>query len=229
MLAQKLAPQGINICEARVVADDEGEIIGAVRDLSLKYTYVFTSGGIGPTHDDITAACIAKAFDTELWEDPEARAALLMHYGEADLTAARLKMAQVPRGARLIDNPVSKAPGFWIENVLVMAGVPKIFAGLVDQALPFLAGGQPTLSQTLVTGAPESMIAELMAGVEAAFDGLSVGSYPFMRAGTPGTSIVLRTMVLADVEAAALQMAEGLRAQGYTFEDQGVSNPAELG
>ena len=108
------------------------------------------------------------------------------------------------------------------------AGVPKIFAALVDSALPFLAGGQPTLSQTLVSDAPESMIADLMGTVEAAWEGLSVGSYPYFRAGAVGTSIVLRTASLADLGAAAGQIAEGLTAQGYKFEDQGVSNPADL-
>ena len=229
VLAEKLAPQGIDVWEARVVPDMEAEIISAVQELSAKMTYVFTSGGIGPTHDDITAAAIAKAFNVPLHEDPEARAMLLQHYGEADLTEARLKMAQVPTGSKLIENPVSKAPGFQIENVLVMAGVPKIFAALVDSALPTLAGGTPVASGTLVTAVGESLIADLMAEVETAHAGLSLGSYPYFRHGNSGTSIVARSPDAKTVEAAMATLKTRLDALGHEFEDQGIQIPAVMG
>ena len=225
VLAEKLAPQGIEVQESRVVRDVATEIIAAVQALCARYTYVFTSGGIGPTHDDITAAAVAKAFDLTLHEDPAARAALLSHYGEAELTQARLKMAQVPTGARLIDNPVSKAPGFWIENVLIMAGVPKIFAALVDSALPFLAGGTPVLSATLVAQVGESLIADLMAEVEAGFEGLTIGSYPYFRQGATGTSLVVRSVDKDKIEAALKALKQGLDARGHLYDDQGIQDP----
>lgn len=228
VLATKLAPQGIEVRESRVVPDVESEIVAAVQALSAKYTYVFTSGGIGPTHDDITAACVAKAFGTELYEDPEARAMLLDHYGEADLTDARLKMAQVPKGARLIENPVSKAPGFWIENVLVMAGVPKIFAALVDSALPFLSGGSPVASATVVVPVGESLLADVMAQVEAGFPDLTVGSYPYFRAGNVGTSVVLRSADQTALAQAVDALKAALNAEGHAYEDQGIQIPEEL-
>lgn len=229
VLATKLAPQGIEVRESRVVPDVESEIVTAVQALSAKYTYVFTSGGIGPTHDDITAACVTKAFNSELHEDPEARAMLLDHYGAAELTEARLKMAQVPMGARLIENPVSKAPGFWIENVLVMAGVPKIFAALVDSALPLLSGGSPVASATLVVPVGESLLADIMAQVESGFSDLTVGSYPYFRAGNVGTSIVLRSADQAALALAIDALKAALTAQGHSFEDQGIQIPRELG
>ena len=229
VLAEKLAPQGIEVKECRVVPDIPENIIAAVQALSSSYTYVFTSGGIGPTHDDITAACIAQAFGTDLHEHPEARAALLEHYGAADLTQARLKMAQVPRGARLIDNPVSKAPGFWIENVLVMAGVPKIFAALVDSALPFLEGGKPVVSGTVVAEVGESYIAGLMEEVEQQFEGLTLGSYPYFKMGASGTSIVARSPDATQVEAAMSLICDALARLGHPHARHGLTNPANLG
>jgi len=229
VLAQKLAPQGIEVREARVVPDVPEDIISAVQALSARYTYVFTSGGIGPTHDDITAACIARAFEAELHEHPEARQMLLDHYGPAELTQARLRMAQVPQGARLLENPVSKAPGFWIGNVLVMAGVPKIFAALVDSALPFLTGGSPVATATLIVSVGESLLTYMMAEIEAGAAGITVGSYPYFRAGAVGTSIVLRGADLAALEAAVSALKAALAAAGHTVEDQGIQIPRELG
>lgn len=229
VLAEKLAPQGVEVRECRIVPDVPEDIISAVQALSAHYTYVFTSGGIGPTHDDITAECIAQAFDTELHEHPGARAALLEHYGEADLTDARLKMAQVPKGASLIDNPVSKAPGFWIENVLVMAGVPKIFAALVDSALPFLKGGTPVISGTVVAEVGESLISDLMAEVEQQFQGLTLGSYPYFKMGQHGTAIVARAPDAAQVDRALSLICDGLARLGHAHARHALTNPANSG
>lgn len=224
-LAQKLSTLGIEVAETRIVLDLEPNIIECIRELSSKYSYVFTSGGIGPTHDDITAAAVAKAFNTELYEDPAAREMLLSHYGQENLTNERLKMAQVPRGSRLIENPVSKAPGFWIKNVLVMAGVPKIFEALVDSALPFLEGGIPVASGTLVVQIGESLIAGIMSDVEANFSQMTVGSYPYFRAGQHGTSIVTRSRNEKDVEAAMEALTQRLESVGYGVENQGIQLP----
>ncbi len=228
ILAQKLAPQGLEVREARVVSDQRSAIVAAVRDLGTQHSFVFTSGGIGPTHDDISAAAIAAAFNTPLQEHPAARALLRAHYGTANLTPARLKMAQVPAGARLIENPVSKAPGFWVENVLALAGVPKIFAAQVESVLPFLPGGTPVVSGTLVTQVGESLIADLMADVEGAQPGLSIGSYPYFRPGAHGTSIVVRSRDLASVTAAMATLRERLTALGHPVEDQGIQRPEDL-
>ena len=234
VLAHKLAPQGIELRECRVVPDVETDIVEAVKALSGNYSYLFTSGGIGPTHDDITAACIAKAFGRQIYEDPQARALLLAHYGAAELTQARLKMAQVPVGARLIENPVSKAPGFRVENVLTLAGVPKIFAAMVDSALPFLVGGQPVASATLVVPVGESLLAEILTEVQARFPSLTVGSYPYFRARDAGTSDLGTSVVLRSTDQAALAQAvdalkAALAAQGRTYEDQGIQIPSALG
>ncbi len=228
VLAQKLAPQGLEVREARVVPDQEAAIIDAVRDLRTASSFVVTSGGIGPTHDDITAAALAKAFHVPLQENPAARALLLAHYGAADLSPARLKMARIPVGARLIENPVSKAPGFWIENVLTLAGVPKIFAAQVESALPFLPGGTPVVSGTLVTPVGESLIADVMAEVEGAQAGLTIGSYPYFRLGAHGTSIVVRSHDLASVEAAMTTLTQRLTVLGHPVEDQGIQRPEDL-
>lgn len=150
-LACELTKQGIDLRQVRVVSDDRGDIVYAVRELANLYDHVFTSGGIGPTHDDITADCIAEAFGQSIDIREDARALLAAHYERQGLefNAARQRMARIPEGAALIDNPVSIAPGFTIENVHVMAGVPAVFQAMVASVLPQLTGGQPLLSQTL--------------------------------------------------------------------------------
>ena len=149
-LAGQLTEQGINLKEVRVVSDDATAIIAAIQALSESYAHVFTSGGIGPTHDDITADCIAEAFGAPISIRADARAILQAHYDtqQLPLNDARLRMARIPNGATLIDNPVSKAPGFTIGNVHVMAGVPSIFQAMVASVLPSITGGQPLISQT---------------------------------------------------------------------------------
>jgi len=193
-LAGQLTQVGIDLNEVRVVSDDRTAIVRAINDLRAQYTYIFTSGGIGPTHDDITADCVAAAFDVGIDVRDDARAVLATNYenGEADLNEARLRMARIPDGACLIDNPVSKAPGFSIENVHVMAGVPRIFAAMLDNLLPSLASGDAIVSQTFVAHLAESTIAVPLGKIAKTYPDLSFGSYPFYADGTHGANIVVR-------------------------------------
>lgn len=210
-LAQELTKTGIDLCEARMISDDKDAIIDATRALSAKYDHVFTSGGIGPTHDDITAECIAAAFDTPIDIRADARALLVAHYKRSgtELNDARLRMARIPDGATLIDNPISAAPGFCLENVYVMAGVPQIFEAMVASLLPTLTGGAPLLSQTLRINKGEGIIAGPLADLAAQFPDLSIGSYPFSHSGTFGANIVIRGSDGAQIDA-AMQILTGL-------------------
>jgi molybdenum cofactor synthesis domain-containing protein len=193
-LAGELTRIGISLREARLVADVHEEIVAAVRDLSAKYTHVFTSGGIGPTHDDITADAVAKAMGAAISHRADAMSLLQAHYDRAGLpfNEARQRMARIPDGAALIDNPVSTAPGFTIGNVHVMAGVPKIFEAMVASVLPKLTGGPPLLSQTLRVDRGEGEIAADFGALAAEFPELSMGSYPFIQNGAHGTNLVVR-------------------------------------
>jgi molybdenum cofactor synthesis domain-containing protein len=193
-LAGELTAVGIDLREVRVVSDERSAIIDAVRALSNGYAHVFTSGGIGPTHDDITADCIAAAFDTHIDIRADARALLQAHYDRSglELNTARLRMARIPDGATLIDNPVSTAPGFTIRNVQVMAGVPSVFQAMVASILPTLTGGSPLMSRTLRVMRGEGDIAGPLGQFAESFPDLSVGSYPFQRDGIYGSNIVVR-------------------------------------
>ena len=193
-LAGQLTERGIDLKEVRVVSDDAQAIIAAVKALSTSYDHVFTSGGIGPTHDDITADCIAAAFGAPIDVREDARALLQAHYDRSGqvLNAARLRMARIPDGAELIDNPVSTAPGFSLGNVHVMAGVPSVFKAMVASILPKLTGGAPLLSRTLRLMIGEGDIAGPLAGFAQEFPTLSVGSYPFQKDGIYGSNIVVR-------------------------------------
>lgn len=213
-LAQRLGETGIQVVEARVIPDIEQTIIDTVRELAARVDYVFTSGGIGPTHDDITADAIARAFGTETFEHPEAVAILERHYAEGEFNPARRKMARVPRGASLLENPVSSAPGFKIENVHVLAGVPKIMQAMVDMLLPSLAGGAVVESRTITVLIGESVIATEMGDVEAAFADIDVGSYPYFKPGASGTSIVLRGSNIAMLDEALATITAKLEARG---------------
>lgn len=194
-LAERLTEWGVGLREVRVVADDSVAIIAAVQELSSRYDYLFTSGGIGPTHDDITAENVAKAMGSELHLEPKAHALLQEHYRRSslELNEARLKMAYLPVGSSHIDNPVSTAPGFQIGNVFVMAGVPKIFQAMVDGLKPRLKGGPPVLSRSLITHKGEGDIAQGLGALQADFPDVDMGSYPFMRMGNFGVNLVLRS------------------------------------
>jgi len=193
-LAGQLTEQGIDLKEVRVISDDPKAIVAAVQSLSDSYTHVFTSGGIGPTHDDITADCIAKAFGVHINVRDDARAILQTHYDaqKQPLNEARLRMARIPVGASLIDNPVSKAPGFTLKNVHVMAGVPSIFQAMTASVLPSLTGGQPLISQTYRIERGEGDIAAPLGALAEAFPELSIGCYPFQKDGLFGANVVIR-------------------------------------
>jgi molybdenum cofactor synthesis domain-containing protein len=193
-LAGELTEAGITLAEVRIVADDADAIVAAVRALAAAYETVFTSGGIGPTHDDITADCMAAAFHQSIDIRDDARAILQAHYDKAgtELNAARLRMARIPAQATLIENPVSSAPGFTIENVHVMAGVPSVFRAMVASVLPTLTGGAPLISKTLTVHLGEGDIAGPFGELAQAYPSLSMGSYPFQRDGRYGANLVVR-------------------------------------
>src|SRR6056300_167597 len=207
-LAGQLTAKGIQLKEVRVVSDDAPAIIAAVQTLSGQYTHVFTSGGIGPTHDDITADCIAAAFDRHIDVRDDARQLLADFYRETgrELNDARLRMARIPGDAILIDNPVSIAPGFQLENVYVMAGVPSVFQAMVASVLPTLTGGSPLLSQSLTIMRGEGDIAGPLRQLAEDFPELSIGSYPFQRDGAFGAQIVIRGTEGVQVDAAILRL-----------------------
>lgn len=205
-IATELTAVGIRLSEVRVVADDEAAIIAAVNSLRQSVDYVFSSGGIGPTHDDITADCVAKAFGWPLEINSEARALLLAGYGgdPAALTESRLRMARIPVGASLITNELSWAPGFVCENVHVMAGVPSIFRAMVAEVMPTLRKGAVMQSVTVRVDRGESVIAAPLAEIQSRYPEVSIGSYPFSEQGKFGSNLVARgddAAVLAEVEA----------------------------
>ncbi len=202
-LACNLTAFGINLREVRVVPDVADEIIKAVNEVRTKYDYVFTSGGIGPTHDDITSAAIAKAFETNLFLDKTAEKILTEHYG-ADLNEARLKMGYIPQGASLLDNPVSSAPGFRIENVFVMAGVPKIFEAMFEAAKKELVPGKKMQMMEIMTSLTEGWIARDLENLQKKYPQVAMGSYPY--AG--GTSLVFRSIDYGALEKSYNEMVE---------------------
>lgn len=208
-LAGELATKGIDLKEARIVPDVQDAIVAALNALRARYDHVFTSGGIGPTHDDITADAVAAAFGLPLHVRDDARELLARHYDRSGLefNEARMRMARIPEGAVLIDNPISAAPGFSLENVHVMAGVPNIFQAMVASLLPRLTGGRPLLSQTLRIERGEGSIARPLAELAAEFDDLSFGSYPFIQNGAYGTNIVVRGTDAGRLDAAMARLA----------------------
>ena len=208
-LAGEMTKMGIDLKEVRVVSDDRDAIIRAVNDLRSGYDSVFTSGGIGPTHDDITADCVAAAFGVHIDVRDDARALLAAFYEQTgrELNEARLRMARIPDGATLIDNPVSVAPGFKLENVYVMAGVPSVFQAMLASITPALTGGAPLLTQSIRIERGEGDIAAPLGKLAVEFSDLSFGSYPFQHNGLHGANIVIRGTDGARVEAAAIRVA----------------------
>ncbi|HET6620648.1 MAG TPA: molybdopterin-binding protein [Dongiaceae bacterium] len=215
-LATELTAIGVRLTEARVVADVPEAIIKAVNELRAVYDHVFTTGGIGPTHDDITAECIARAFGVKLIKDPRAVRLLTNHYGEANLTEARLRMAHVPEGATLIDNPVSTAPGFQIGNVYVLAGVPAICRAMFDGLKGRLRTGDKVLSVTISGHVGEGVIAKGLGELQDRFQMLEIGSYPFFRQGQFGASFVLRGTDAVALKSAAEELRTLIRTLGAT-------------
>ncbi|WP_375257585.1 competence/damage-inducible protein A [Citreimonas sp.] len=208
-LAQEFTRHGIDLREVRVVADDPDAIVAALNALRAAHDTVVTSGGIGPTHDDITADCVACAFGVGIDVRDDARAILQAHYDRqgSTMNAARLRMARIPDGATLIENPVSAAPGFTIGNVHVMAGVPSVFQAMVASVLPTLTGGEPLLSQTLRIDRGEGDIAGPLGELAAEFDDLQFGSYPFQKNGAFGANVVVRGTDGARIDAAMTRLS----------------------
>ena len=208
--------QGIRLKEVRIVGDDQDAIVGAVNAVRSAYDYCFTTGGIGPTHDDITVDAIAAALGREVIIHPEARALLEEYYAtRGGLNEGRLAMARVPAGAALIDNPVSKAPGIRVDNVFILAGIPHIAAGMLEGLTGKLEGGRPLVSVTVGAYAPESEVADLLRAVERSADGIAVGSYPFFKEGRVGSNFVVKSEDEALAQSAANALAEGLSQAGY--------------
>ena len=208
-LAGELTRHGIALREVRVVADDRAAIIAAVNALRAENDHLFTSGGIGPTHDDITAEAVAAAFGLPIAIRDDARALLAAHYARSGLefNEARQRMARIPEGATLIDNPVSTAPGFTLGNVHVMAGVPNIFQVMVASVLPTLTGGAPLLSQSLRVNRGEGEVAAPFGALAEEFPDLSLGSYPFVQNGAMGTNLVIRGTDAGRISAAMTRLA----------------------
>lgn len=223
-LASALGKIGAPLVEVRVIPDIEKEIVTAVNALRSKFTYVFTTGGIGPTHDDITAEAIARAFGVALGEHPEAIARLARHYVDSEFTPARRRMANVPDGGILIDNPVSAAPGFQMENVFVLAGVPKIMQAMFEGLRHRLVGGAPLLARTIRTNIPEGRIAARLGELQSAFPDIEIGSYPHMNARGPSVRLVLRATEAAHLAEAVTQLAEILTALGGTVTEVDISD-----
>jgi molybdenum cofactor synthesis domain-containing protein len=231
-IARFLGPFGIDVAEARFVPDVQAEIVAAVNALRSRYDYVFTTGGIGPTHDDITADAIGAAFGRLVDHHPEALALLAARYAPGDFNERRKRMARVPEGASLVKNSVSAAPGFQIENVFVMAGVPKIMQAMLEDIAPRLARGVPVISSTLTVPLPEGAIAEDLAGIQRRYPEVTIGSYPFFSERSPGgepakrsigTSLVVRGRDAAKVEAAMAEVRQLALNQGVAPESLKMS------
>lgn len=222
-VASWLQVQGIRLAEVRVVPDVEARIVDAVNALREAYDYLFTTGGIGPTHDDITVDAVAAALGVPVVIHPEARAILERYYEtRGGLNEGRLRMARVPEGAELIPNRMSGAPGIRRGNLFLMAGVPHITAGMLDALTGELEGGAPLLSETLGGWVPESEVADVLRRTEAAFDSCQIGSYPFFREGRVGANFVIRSVSAEDLTACAAQLAEGLAEAGYPVTPGGI-------
>ena len=222
-VASWLGVQGIRLGEVRVVADDTAAIVEAVNVLRARNDYLFTTGGIGPTHDDITVDAVAEALGVDVVIHPEARAILERYYeSRGGLNDARLRMARVPDGAELIPNRMSGAPGIRIGNVFLMAGVPSITAGMLDALTGELEGGLPLLSQTVGSWAIESEVADLLRETERAHEGCVIGSYPFFREGRVGANFVVRSVDAAKLEECSEALITGLHALGREAVPGGI-------
>jgi molybdenum cofactor synthesis domain-containing protein len=216
-IAEYLTAIGVDLREVRVVADVEDDIVAALNALRHRYTYVFTTGGIGPTHDDITADSVAKAFGVPIDYDPRAVALLQQRFKGPDLNEARMRMTRIPQGADLVTNKVSLAPGFWIGNVIVMAGVPSIMQAMLDEVGPKLKTGRQMLSESIRADAREGDIGTELGELAKAHPDASFGSYPFFDDKTgPNTNIVIRSRdpeKLAAAKAGVEQMLREVKAK----------------
>lgn len=215
-IALTLNEVGVRLMETRVIPDIEAEIVDAVNLLRRKFDYVFTTGGIGPTHDDITAACVSKAFGRRWVEHPEARRRLEEHYRQSgrEINEARLRMAKTPEGAILIDNPISTAPGFQVENVFVMAGVPSIMRAMLEGVKGNLVGGAKVMSRTVLCTLGEGTVAEGLAAIQKAHPDVDIGSYPQYSRGEFRVSLVMRGTEAAELDAVMNEVMGLIRGLG---------------
>ncbi|WP_199504741.1 competence/damage-inducible protein A [Qipengyuania sp. YIM B01966] len=222
-VASWLQVQGIRLAEVRVVADVAARIIAALDALRAENDYVFTTGGIGPTHDDITVDAVAEALGVPVVIHPQARAILERYYADkGGLNEGRLRMARVPEGAELIPNRMSGAPGIRLGNLFLMAGVPHITAGMLDALTGQLEGGAPLLSETLGGFIPESEVADLLRTVERAHEQCQIGSYPFFREGRVGANFVIRSTDAGELAACVDSLSAGLAEAGWDFTPGGI-------
>lgn len=222
-IATWLNVQGIRLREVRVVADETGAIVEAVNTLRIRNDYLFTTGGIGPTHDDITVDAIALALGVEVEVHPEARAILSAYYEtRGGLTEARLRMARAPAGSSLIENRMSGAPGIRHGNIFIMAGVPHITAGMLDSLTGKLEGGLPVLSATIGCWVAESEIADLLGAMERAHEGSQIGSYPFFREGRTGANFVIRSTDAVVLERCVADLSAALEQGGWPVVAGGI-------
>jgi len=222
-VATWLQVQGIRLAEVRVVPDVVERIVEAVNALREAYDYLFTTGGIGPTHDDITVDAVAEALGVDVIIHPDARALLERYYADkGGLNEGRLRMARVPEGSDLIPNRMSGAPGIRRGNVILMAGVPHITAGMLDALTGELEGGAPLLSETIGCWVAESEIAHLLREVEAAHENCQIGSYPFFREGRVGANFVIRSTSEEDLSSCVDTLCDGLATSGYDFTPGGI-------
>ena len=213
-LARGLNEIGIRLREARVIPDDIGAIVSTVNEARCAFDYVFTTGGIGPTHDDITAQCVADAFGVALIVHPEAKRLLETHYPPGHLNEARLRMAMVPEGAVLLPNPISRAPGFQIGNVFVLPGVPSIMQGIFEQLKHRLIGGEKMLSRSVSCHLAEGTLARDLGALQARYPDLEIGSYPYFRRGDFGVTLVLRGTERTRLADATEELKALIRALG---------------
>ncbi|MCH4893927.1 MULTISPECIES: competence/damage-inducible protein A [unclassified Sphingomonas] len=222
-IATWLNAQGIRLAEVRVVGDRQDAIVEAVNALRARNDYLFTTGGIGPTHDDITVDAIAAALGVEVVIHPQAHAALAAYYAtRGGLSEARLRMARTPAGAELIVNRMSGAPGIRIGNILILAGVPHIAAGMLDALTGTLEGGLPLISRTIGCWVAESEVADLLRRAEASHDGVAIGSYPFFREGRVGANFVVRATDAAVVDQCVADLTAALEAAGFPVVAEGI-------
>lgn len=219
-IADMMTASGIRLREVRIVPDDEAEIVSALNALRTRYTYVFTTGGIGPTHDDITADCVAKAFGRPIDVDQRALALMMPYYESRglELTPSRLRMARIPEGADIIKNRITAAPGFAVDNVFVLAGVPAIMQVMLDAILPRLKTGARMLSTTLKVAAPEGMVADLFADHQQAYPDVAMGSYPSYADGRMRCELVLRSIDAEKLKTATAALQQTLERNGIPLE-----------
>ena len=215
-LATGLNSVGVTLREARVIPDIAPVIVATVNELRANYDYLFTTGGIGPTHDDITSECVAEAFGVRWTLHPEAHQIFLSHYKPGELNEARLRMAHTPEGASLIVNAVSRAPGFRMGNVFVMAGIPRVMQAMFDAVKHDLKGGRPMLARTVSCHLPEGVIAKGLGEIQGRYADLDIGSYPFYRRGEFGTSLVLRGRDEARLAAGTAEVIALVKGLGGT-------------